>query len=483
VFLGLDFGTSAVKALLVDGAQAVVGSATVPLTVLRPSPGHSEQHPQAWWQAMLDAVDALGQDHAGALSGVDGIGLSGQMHGAVLLDEAGAVLRPAILWNDVRSGAECAELEAAFPALRQVTGNIAMPGFTAPKLLWLRKHEPAVFARLRTVLLPKAYIRYRLTGEMIDEMSDASGTLWLDVGARDWSDGALAATGLSRDAMPRLVEGNARAGTLRAGLAARWRMARRPVLAGGAGDNAAGAIGLSAIRPGDAFVSLGTSGVLFATTGSFRPNPEMAVHAFCHAVPGTWHQMGVTLSAAASLTWWAGVTGRTEAELLTEVSAPATFSPALFLPYLGGERTPHNDASIRGAFAGLSHESDRRLLTQAVLEGVAFSLRDCLDALNASGTPIETATVIGGGSRSRVWIAIVAAALGIPLHRLAAGEHGAAFGAARLARMAVTGETPEAVCVPSAWEETIVPDPDLAEAYTSRIAQYRALAARVGVRP
>jgi xylulokinase len=473
VFLGLDVGTSGVKALLVDGEQTILASTTVPLSVQRPAAGHSEQDPQAWWQATLDAVDALGRDHAAPLSAVEGIGLAGQMHGAVLLDEGGAVLRPAILWNDVRSTAECAELEAAVPTLRQVTGNIAMPGFTAPKLSWVRKHEPAVFARLRTVLLPKAYIRYRMTGEMIEEMSDASGTLWLDVSARDWSDILLAATGLSRKAMPRLVEGNAAAGTLRPELAARWRMARPPILAGGAGDNAAGAVGLSAIKPGDAFISLGTSGGRVATTETFRPYPQAAVHAFCHALPETWHQMGVTLSAAASLTWWAGVTGRTESDLLAEVGAPTSPSPALFLPYLGGERTPHNSGTIRGAFVALSHDTDRRLLTQAVLEGVAFSLRDCLDALQASGTSIEAADVIGGGSRSRTWIAIIAATLGIPLHRVAAGEHVGGFGAARLARMASTGEAPETVCIPPARVETIMPDPALATAYQSRIVQYR----------
>jgi xylulokinase len=480
MFLGLDFGTSTVKALLVDDRQHVVGTATVPLSVQRPSPGHSEQDPHDWWQAMLDVVDALGTNHAAALSAVEGIGLSGQMHGAVLLDATGAVLRPAILWNDVRAAPESAELETAFPALRQVTGNIAMPGFTAPKLLWVRKHEPAVFASVRKVLLPKAYIRYRLTGEMIEEMSDASGTLWLDVGARDWSDAALSACGLTRDAMPRLVEGNARAGTLRPELAARWRMTRQPVLAGGAGDNAAGAIGLAAIRPGDAFVSLGTSGVLFATTDRFRPYPQAAVHAFCHALPDTWHQMGVTLSAAASLAWWASITGRPEAELLAEIDIPPKSpSPALFLPYLGGERTPHNDATIRGSFAKLSHETDRPLLTQAVLEGVAFSLRDCLDALEASGTRIEAADIIGGGSRSRVWAGMIAAALNVPLHRSIAGEHGGAFGAARLARMAVTLEAPEAVCTRSPGAEIILPDPALTDAYASHIAQYRALSPRL----
>lgn len=404
-----------------------------------------------------------------------GIGLSGQMHGAVLLDKGGDVLRPAILWNDVRSAAECTELEKAVPELRQITGNIAMAGFTAPKLLWVRKHEPAVFAALRSVLLPKAYVRYRMTGEMIEEMSDASGTLWLDVGARDWSDVMLVATGLSRQAMPRLIEGNAAAGTLRSDLAARWHMTRRPILAGGGGDNAAGAVGLSAIKAGDAFVSLGTSGVLFATTDRFQPWPQAAVHAFCHALPDTWHQMGVTLSAAGSLAWWAGVTGCAEAELLAEVGSPLSPAPALFLPYLGGERTPHNDGTIRGAFVGLSHETDRRLLTQAVLEGVAFSLRDCLDALTASGTRIEAADVIGGGSRSATWIGIIASVLGIPLQRLSAGETGGAFGAARLARMAVTGEAAGVVCTPPARAETILPRPDLVAAYAPRLAEYRAL--------
>ena len=479
MFLGLDFGTSAVKALLVDENQRPVGSASAPLAASYPAPGHSEQDPAAWWQAMLGTIDALGQQHGKALAAVKGIGLSGQQHGAVLLDAAGEVLRPAILWNDVRSAAECEELEAAFPDLRRVAGNIAMPGFTAPKLLWVRKHEPDVFARVRTVLLPKAWVRYRLTGELIEEMSDASGTLWLDVGARDWSDAALEASFLARGNMPRLVEGNAPAGTLRRELAERWGMARPPILAGGAGDNAAGAVGLGAIYPGDAFVSLGTSGVLFATTDRFRPYPQSALHAMCHAIPDTWHQMGVTLSAAASLAWWAGITGQTESALLAELDEPREPSPALFLPYLGGERTPHNDGGIRGAFAGLSNGAARPDLTQAVLEGVAFSLRDCLDALSASGARVASVDAIGGGSRSRIWLRIIAAALGVPLHRLAEGETGGAFGAARLARMAVSGEPPDAVCLPPERAETIEPDPALADAYARRIQQYRALNAAV----
>jgi len=479
MFLGLDFGTSSVKALLVDGEQQIIGHATAPLAVSSPAPGWSEQDPEDWWQAMLDAIDVLRTDHPGALSAVTGIGLCGQQHGAVLLDQDGQVLRPCILWNDTRATAECRELETAFPALHDVTGNRAMPGFTAPKLLWVRRHEPEIFARTAWVLLPKAWIRYRLTGELVEDMSDASGTLWLDVGARDWSDQALAATGLDRASMPRLVEGTAPAGRLRPELANRWGMARPPLLAGGAGDNAAGAVGLGAIRPGSAFLSLGTSGVLWATTDRFAPYPAAAVHAFCHAVPGLWHQMGVTLSAAASLAWWARVSGTPEATLLAEIDPHSGPSPAWFLPYLSGERTPLNDGSIRGAFAGLTQQTSRPDMTRAVLDGVAYSFRDCLDALARSGTAVTQADVIGGGSRSRLWTQILAAVLGIPLHRLADGEHGGAFGAARLARLAMTGEDPADICTPPTRIETILPDSEWAAAYGDRIGRYRKLGAAV----
>ncbi|MDO9708163.1 xylulokinase [Paracraurococcus lichenis] len=475
MFLGFDLGTSAVKALLVDGDQRVLAEAAAPLAVSRPHPGWSEQDPESWWQAVLDCVAALRAARPADWAAVRGIGLSGQMHGAVLLDEHDTVLRPCILWNDTRSMTECRALEAAVPDLHAIAGNLAMPGFTAPKLLWVRRHEPEIFARTRHVLLPKSWVAQRMTGERVEEMSDASGTLWLDVGQRDWSEALLAATGLSRAAMPRLVEGSAPAGRMRAALAAEWGFAAPPLLAGGAGDNAAGAVGLGAIRAGDAFVSLGTSGVVFATTDRYRPWPQGAVHAFCHALPGTWHQMGVTLSAAASLAWWAGVAGLPEAALLQELPPLREPSLALFLPYLSGERTPHNDAAIRGAFAGLSHEAGRAALTQAVLEGVAFSLRDCADALAASGTALREATVIGGGARSRDWVAILAAALGIPLHRLAAGEFGGAFGAARLARLAVTGEAAAAVCTPPARAETVEPDPALAAAYAARLPRWRGL--------
>lgn len=476
MFLGLDIGTSSVKALLVDGEQRVLASHDVALTVQRPHPGFSEQAPDAWVDAVIAAVDALKASHPQQVADVKGIGLSGQMHGAVLLGADHKPLRPAILWNDGRSSAECAELEARWPQLRAVTGNKAMPGFTAPKLLWVARHESEIFARTKLVVLPKAYIRLALTGEAIEEMSDAAGSLWLDVGRRDWSDAALEATSLTRENMPRLVEGSAPGGQLRADLVARWGMAKAPVFAGGAGDNAAGAVGLGAIKPGSAFVSLGTSGVLWATTDRFLPNPDRAVHAFCHAIPQTWHQMGVILSAASSLAWIANVLQTKEPVLLAPLGdKPAAPSPVQFLPYLSGERTPHDDARIRGVFAGLAHENGRDAMVQAVLEGVAFAFADCRDALAAAGTAIASADVIGGGSRSRFWLEVLANVLGFPIHRLADGETGGAFGAARLARLAVTGEDPVAVCTPPRRVETIEPDPALAAAYVEALAGWRRL--------
>jgi xylulokinase len=474
VFLGIDLGTSAVKAVLIDDADTVLAETSVALTVDRPQPGWSEQDPDAWWDATVRAIGRLRADAPAALAATAGIGLSGQMHGAVLLGQNHRVLRPAILWNDGRAAAECAELEAAFPALRDIAGNLAMPGFTAPKLLWVRKHEPDAFRATRLVLLPKAYLRLRLTGEVAEEMSDASGTLWLDVGRRDWSDGALAATGLGRAQMPPLVEGNAATGRLLPALAARWGMTAAPVVAGGGGDNAATAVGLGAVRPGDAFLSLGTSGVLWATTDRFRPNPARAVHAFCHALPALWHQMSVHLSAAGSLDWWSAAVGMPAAALVGELGCtPTAPAPLLFLPYLSGERTPHNDVGIRGAFLGLDAGTDRRLLTQAVLEGVAFAIRDGLDALTEAGTVLSRALVTGGGSRSRIWLGILAAALNLPLARPSGGEHGAALGAARLGRMAATGEAADAVCLPPAIAETIDPDPALARAYAGHQARFR----------
>jgi xylulokinase len=476
MFIGIDLGTSSVKSVLLDERSGIRAAATAPLDVQRPAAGHSEQDAESWWIAALQTLDELAQQAPKEMAAVAGIGLSGQMHGATLLDVAGQVLRPCILWNDVRAAAECRELEQRLPELGRITGNPAMPGFTAPKLLWVERHEPAIFAKVAKVLLPKAYLRYRLTGEFFEDMSDASGTLWLDVGARRWSDEALAATHLSRAQMPALVEGSRPAGQLRPDLAQRWGMARAPIVAGGAGDNAAGAVALGAINPGDAFVSLGTSGVLWATTAGFAPNTKAAVHAFCHCLPDTWHQMGVILSAASCLSWLSHLLNAPEADLLRERGEVlARPGDLLFLPYLSGERTPHNDAEIRGAFAGLSHQTGRKDLTQAVLEGVAFALRDCLEALRGAGTKLEEADAIGGGSRSALWLRIIANVLDLPIHRLADSEVSGAAGAALLGRMAATGEDPREVCRKPRRSATIAPEPALRDAYDAAFARYRKL--------
>ncbi len=474
MYLGLDIGTSSVKCLLIDEDQQPIASHSVALEVQRPRPGFSEQDPQSWWQATLDAVDALKADHAGALGAVRGIGLSGQMHGATLLDAADRPLRPAILWNDGRSEAQCAELERACPRSRAIAGNIAMPGFTAPKLLWVREHEPEVFARTAKVLLPKDYVRLRLAGEYASDMSDAAGTLWLDVGARRWSPDLLAACALNEDHMPALHEGVAATGTLRRELGERWGMAHAPVVAGGAGDNAATACGLGTLAPGSAFLSLGTSGVLFVANERFAPNTEGAVHAFCHAVPGRWHQMGVMLSATDCLNWLAGVLGAPVPELVAGLPrATAAESGVLFLPYLSGERTPHNDAGARGVLLGLGHASDRGTLVRAVLEGVAFGFRDCLRVLRDAGTEVDTCLVAGGGARSREWLQIIASCTGVRLQVPASGDFGAAFGAARLGALAATGADPESVCTVPPIAATIEPEAARAGVYAAGYERYR----------
>jgi xylulokinase len=475
MYLGIDLGTSGVKATLIDASQRVIGTGHASLQVARPRTGWSEQAPSDWIAAAEAAIAALKSSHAAELAAVEGIGLAGQMHGATLLDEHDRPLRPAILWNDTRAHREAALLDAD-PAFRKISGNIVFPGFTAPKLVWVRRNEPAIFDRLRWVLLPKDYLRLWLTGEHITDMSDASGTSWLDTAARAWSADLLAATALDAARMPALVEGCDAAGELRPALAADWGMRTPVTVAGGAGDNAASACGMGTIGQGAAFVSLGTSGVLFAATDRYRPAPASAVHTFCHALPASWHQMGVILSATDSLNWLASLTGRPAAELTDALGAslrpPGSVS---FLPYLAGERTPHNDAAIRGVFAGLAHESDLAALTQAVLEGVAFAIRDCYEALQAAGTTIARVMAVGGGSRSAYWLASVATALGIPVDIPEAGDFGAAFGAARLGLIAATGADPADVCRPPAVAATIEPSGALAADYAAAYERYRAL--------
>ncbi|MCE0504460.1 xylulokinase [Roseivivax sp. GX 12232] len=466
MYIGLDLGTSGVKAVLIDAAQEIRAEKTAPLEVARPHPGWSEQAPEDWCAAAAAAIAGLGD-----LSAVRAIGLSGQMHGATLLGADDRPLRPAILWNDTRAAAEAAALDAD-PRFRAITGNIVFPGFTAPKLAWVKAHEPEIFAACRRVLLPKDYLRLWLTGEAVAEMSDAAGTSWLDTGARDWSEPLLAATDLSRDHMPRLVEGSEPSGTLRPELAQLWGLPEGVVVAGGGGDNAASAIGCGVVRAGEAFVSLGTSGVLFAAADAYQPAPETAVHSFCHALPDTWHQMGVILAATDALNWYARSAG-TEAATLTGALGPLEApGRTLFLPYLGGERTPHNDAEIRGAFLHLDHGADQAALTRAVLAGVTFAIRDCFDALTATGTRIERLIAVGGGSRSDYWLSALATALDLPVERPVAGDFGGAFGAARLAMMA-DGAGPE-IATPPETERVFAPETPLTGAFSEAQARYRA---------
>ena len=431
LLVGLDVGTSSVKGLAVSASGEVVARAEAAYPLSTPRPGWSEQDPEDWWRATRSVLAELR-----AAGDVAGIGLSGQMHGLVLLDAAGDVLRPAILWNDGRTGEECAEIEARIGRARlvELTGNRALTGFTAPKLLWVQRHEPHVFDSVAHVLLPKDYVRYRLCGELVTDVADASGTLWLDVGARAWSDEVLRALEVDRGWLPRVLESPEAGGEID-GI---------PIAAGG-GDQAAGAVGVGVDRPGPVSVVLGTSGVVFAALERYAHDPEGRVHAFCHAVPGAWHGMGVMLSAAGSLAWLrdafrgpvtADAAGPSFGELISEAEAWGPGVEGLtFLPYLAGERTPHADPDARGAFAGLSLRHDRGALVRAVLEGVAYGLRDSLDLVASIGGTPDVGRVSGGGASSELWLRILASVLELPLQRMEV-EEGAAFGAALLGGVA-----------------------------------------------
>ncbi|MFO1150638.1 MAG: xylulokinase [Alsobacter sp.] len=456
-FLGIDVGTSSIKAILLDERQTLLAEAGAPLAVERPHPLWSEQDPEAWWQATCQAVAEIRARHPDRMAEVEGIGLSGQQHGATLLAADGSVLRPCILWNDGRSGAECRELLERVPDFMARSSNITMPGFTAPKLLWVARHEPDVFARVATVLLPKDYVRFRMTGARVSEMSDSAGTLWMDVAHRRWDDVLIEACGLTRAAMPDLVEGSEISATLSPEVSQLWGMGGRPVpVAGGGGDNACSAVGIGATREGDGFLSLGTSGVVFATTDRPVALPERTLHAFCHALPGRWHGMAVTLSGALSLSWLAGLLGASgdipglvaKAEDFARDPVRVAHAP-MFLPYLTGERTPHNDPNATAHLAGLRVEHDQGALTYAVLEGVAFALADCLDVLVAAGAPPRQCMLVGGGSRSAFWAQVIADATGLTLDVPAGAEVGAAFGAARLGMLAAGGSEAEVCGKPS----------------------------------
>ncbi len=482
MYLGLDLGTSELKALLLADDHRVVGVAHAPLTVQQPHPLWSEQRPEAWWDALVSVMDQFSASHGATLKSVRAVGLSGQMHGAVLLNAQHRVLRPAILWNDGRSGAACAALEQAVPNQAQITGNLAMPGFTAPKLWWLREHEPDIFRRTARVLLPKDYLRLCMTGEAVTDCSDASGTLWLDVAARRWSPRMLAACGLDESHMPQLVEGSEVAAGLSAAFAARWGLRAGTPVAGGGGDNAASAVGMGVVAPGQGFVSLGTSGVVFLATDSFRPNPAQAVHAFCHALPQRWHQMAVMLSAASAVRWATQLLGfANEAAMLeaaASLSAAECAQAPLFLPYLSGERSPHNNPDAKGVLFGLTHSHDKAAIAYAVAEGVGFGLCDGWRTLSTD-VPVPALSVVGGGGRSAWWVQLLANTLAVPMEVLEGAATGAALGAARLAWLA-DGGRPTDVCLRPLVQrrfDPVVQAPEIVARYRRFGALYPALKA------
>ena len=450
--VGIDVGTSGVKALALSESGEILARAECDYPLATPRPGWAEQDPDNWVRGADAALADLGVEPAS-------IGWSGQMHGLVVLDEHGEVLRPAILWNDQRTAAECAAIEerVGLERLIQLTGNRALTGFTAPKLLWLRNHEPEVYARIRHVLLPKDYVRFRRTGEYAIDVADASGTLLFDVAHRRWSEEVLDALELPREWLPAASESTEIAG---------------------AGDQAAGALGVGIDRPGPLSIVIGTSGVVFAALDAYRPEPVARLHTFCHAVPEMWHAMGVMLSAAGSLQWLLNALGKPPYdEILAEAATwPPGTEGLVFQPYLQGERTPHADPDARGAFVGLTLRHDRGALTRAVLEGVAYALRDSLELLRGVGVEADVGRVSGGGARSELWRRIVASVLDLPLERTEA-EEGAAYGAALLGAVkeGVFADAHEAVGATVRLRDRVDPDPEWQAAYEQGYARYRQL--------
>jgi xylulokinase len=443
VSLGIDLGTSELKAILLDEHGTVLAHAGVRLTVSRPHSGWSEQQPEDWWQACLSVLDQLRLNQPVAYAAVRCIGLSGQMHGAVLLDAGNQVLYPAILWDDSRATEQAEALARQYPDFAEVTGSLPMAGLTAPKLLWLQQHEPQVFSQISCVLSPKDYLRLRLSGERISDVSDAAGTLWLDEVRRDWYQPIVHATGLRLEQLPTVVESNTASTTLQAEAAQRLGLPAGLVIAGGGGDNPVSAVGIGAINAGDAFITLGTSAAIVAITDQVAGSPAHAVHSFCHALPQRWYTMGAMLAGASCLRWVTRLLGiADEQTLLQQVQAslpidqPVALDNPLFLPYLAGERTPHNDPLLRGGFMSLGHDCSPAMLGYAVLEGVGFGLLDAMNAVQAAGATVKTCALVGGGARSDYWAQLLANILDREIYTLQGSELSACIGAAKLGFLA-----------------------------------------------
>lgn len=477
MFLGIDIGTSAVKVSLLDDDLEEVASTASPLTTSSPHPGWSEQNPADWQRATIAALRSLGTDRT--LNGVRAIGLSGQMHGAVLLDAQGTVLRPAILWNDGRSGAVCAQLERDHPELSDLAGVRPMPGFTAPKIAWLAEHEPAIHARIAHVLLPKDHLGLWLHGGHVTDGCDAAGTWWFDQGARAWSDALCAATATDPAWLPRAINGTEIAGTLRPGPAEALGLpAGIPVAAGG-GDAAAGAVSIGATEPGRGFISLGTSGQLFVCTDGYRAAPQAGLHSYAHALPDRWFQMAAMLNGARPMSWFSEITGTPVGDLLKQAeqaqASQAKGEIPLFLPYLTGERTPHGDTRIRGAFYGLADATGSGEMMRGIVEAIAYAFCDAVDAMRQATEIPEPLLTIGGGTRSDLLLQTISDATGITLMRGKGAETGPALGAGRMAAVA-SGAAPITDLARSPETgTTFTPRPDQAAYHADRLARYRAL--------
>jgi xylulokinase len=475
-YIGIDCGTSALKAVLVDDDQAILAAASVSYAPTRARPQWSEQNPDDWRDAMFAALADLARPAPSAARALRGIGFSGQMHGAVLLDASDRPLRPAILHNDTRAFAEARELGVAHPNLAMILGVKPMAGFTAPKIVWLRCHEPEIFARLATLLMPKDYLRLCLTGGKATDMSDAAGAWLLDEAARRWSPEALDAVDLPQKALPRLAEASEPVGTLRDELAARFGFPTGVIVAAGGGDAAVGAVGIGAIAPGSAFISLGTASQLIVARDRYRAAPEKLLHSFAHALPGRWYAMAAMLNGAGALAFagrlFGASAGELEAEAAQNYDGPGE---VLFLPYLSGERTPHDDAHARGVYFGLTPATSRADIARATMEGFACTFADARDCVENGEAPLGRIGLIGGGSKSLLWTRMIAAATERPIVRYRDGETGPAFGAARLARLAVTGQTPETLCLEPEIQDVTAPEPALVEKFRPAVARFRRL--------
>ena len=476
-YLGIDLGTTALKCIITDHKQRVVGLSEVALPISRAKPLWSEQAPSDWWSSLQKACRILRTKHPELWARISSVGLSGQMHGAVVLDGAGEVLRPAILWNDGRSWAEAAELNRSFPDIGQLAGVRAMAGFTAPKILWLQAHEPESFRNIAMLLAPKDFLRFKMSGAFITDPCDASAMLLFDVGRRVWSKALINAVGLEVENLPTVCEGPAASSSLSKAAAKLLGLPAGLPIATGAGDAAASAIGIGAIHGGDGFISLGTSAQYFVTSDHFRPRPAQMIHALCHGLPDLWYQVAAMLNGASPLTWLASILGEGNVQGLLQRTQRRYrgMGHILFLPYLNGERTPHDDPRARAAFHGLSAGTGPEELALAVLEGVAFSLADCQDVMEQGGTRVSELLVVGGGTRSVFWMQLVANALNRRITICKGSEVGAAFGAARLARLAVTGESAAAVCSKPKAHLHLEPEQKLSKTYADRLGDFRAL--------